>query len=518
MDQESNIAAVETLLTKAGISPTDIIQLLPVAAYICDADNGFLYCNEYGVQLLGRRPAVKEVFFKNHTGTIPQSETSLMPDDWQDIIQRPDQSTLVVKGSTRALKDVDGKLVAWLHCLRQVPKAVIPHTDKRMFSDADVNVELKRSEERYYKMIEEVEDYAILVMDRSGIIQNWNKGAEKIKGYHESEIIGQHFSLFYLPEDRDRKLPEKLIAEAIRTGKAVQEGWRMRKNGTRFWGSIVITALHDADQNVIGFSKVTRDLTEKKIAEDRIRQYSSELEFQNMELEQFAYAAAHDMKEPLRKVQFYNNYIFDNAAEGLPDKAREYLSRSINAASRMQGLIDDLLTYSKASSQSKETESTDLTTIVSEVLQGHNDTIEKTGAIIDVGPLPVMDIIPFQFSQLFDNLIGNALKYHHPERTPHITITAVKTQLHVGTDLKEGLDIPGYMIAVSDNGLGFDPDHAEKIFDVFQRLHTRSDIAGTGIGLAICKKIVLNHRGLIKARGIPGEGAVFEVYIPCQQF
>src|SRR5580704_355085 len=124
------------------------------------------------------------------------------------------------------------------------------------------NDELRKSEERYHKMIEEVEDYAILMLNREGIVQNWNKGAEKIKGYKESEIVGKSFRLFYLPEDREKKLPEKLIEEAVRNGKAIHEGWRMRKDGSKFWGSIVITALHDEERNVIGFSKVTRDLTE----------------------------------------------------------------------------------------------------------------------------------------------------------------------------------------------------------------------------------------------------------------
>src|SRR5690606_5601664 len=128
---------------------------------------------------------------------------------------------------------------------------------------------LKESQELYHKMIEEVQDYAILLLDRNGFILNWNKGAEKIKGYSEKEILGKNFRIFYLDHDRKSKLPERLIEQALQTGRAMHEGLRLRKDGTTFWGAIVITALHDENNNIIGFTKVTRDLTEKKIAEDQ---------------------------------------------------------------------------------------------------------------------------------------------------------------------------------------------------------------------------------------------------------
>lgn len=375
-------------------------------------------------------------------------------------------------------------------------------------------IDLARSEERYHKMIEEVDDYAILLMDKNGIIQNWNRGAEKIKGYKDYEIIGKSFQLFYLPEDQESGLPQKLINEAHRTGKAVQEGWRKRKDGTRFWGSIVITALHDADNNVIGFTKVTRDLTDKKRAEDKINQYAKELEFQNRELEQFAYVAAHDMKEPLRKIQFYSDYIYEYSGQ-LPEKVKDYLERSIKAASRMKSLIDDLLAYSKASTFDQNLEAVDLNDLVKEVITANRESIENYNAVVEVGPLPVVRVVPFQFNQLFDNLLNNSLKYRHPDRDPHIRISAEKLPVAVSP-------VPGqrascfYKVSIQDNGIGFDPSYAVKIFDLFQRLHTQSDYTGSGVGLAICKKIIQNHQGFIQAKGELGEGALFEVYIPCE--
>ena len=374
-------------------------------------------------------------------------------------------------------------------------------------------MDLETSEERYHKMIEEVDDYAILLMDRSGIIQNWNRGAEKIKGYKDYEIIGKSFQLFYLPEDRESGLPQKLINEAYRTGKALQEGWRVRKDGTRFWGSIVITALHDANDNVIGFSKVTRDLTDKKRAEDKINQYAKELEFQNRELEQFAYIAAHDMKEPLRKIQFYSDYIYEHSGQ-LPEKVKDYLGRSIQAAARMKSLIEDLLSYSKASSVSQKQEAVDLNDLVKEVITANREAIENYNAVVEMDTLPVVKAVPFQFSQLFDNLLNNSLKYRHPGRAPHIKISAEKLQ-SVAFAASKHKNSCFYKISFEDNGIGFDPSYAVKIFDLFQRLHTQADYTGSGVGLAICKKIIQNHQGFILAKGQLDEGAVFEVYIPC---
>src|SRR5580700_2430952 len=201
-------------------------------------------------------------------------------------------------------------------------------------------------EQQYHLMIGEVEDYAILMLDREGMIRNWNKGAEKIKGYTEEEAIGQNFRMFYRLEDREAGLPEMLIDEATRNGKAVHEGWRLRKDGTAFWGSVVITALHNPDGQVVGFSKVTRDLTERKQAEDKLLRYARQLEAQNNELKQFAYAAAHDMKEPLRKILMYYSAIQGENGESLPQEQQQaYLQRSAEAAKRMQQLIDDLLAF-----------------------------------------------------------------------------------------------------------------------------------------------------------------------------
>lgn len=374
--------------------------------------------------------------------------------------------------------------------------------------------ELRKSEERYHRMIEEVEDYAILLLDANGIVQNWNKGAQKIKGYREDEIVGKSFSNFYFDEDRKRGLPQQLLEEARTNGRATHEGWRCRKDGSRFWGSIVITALHDKEGNVVGFSKVTRDLTERKDAEDKLKQYASQLEFQNKELEQFAYAASHDMKEPLRKIHFYNQFVIEHAADVLDAKCGDYLQRSILAAERLTRLIEDLLTYSRTESPADSFEETNLDELVEEIVLSHKDLTERNELQIEKETLPVISAIPFQFKQLFDNLVNNSINYKHPERKSIIRITCDKLNgasiQHEEADKSKDY----YKISLQDNGVGFDQEHALRIFEIFQRLQNLSGYRGSGIGLALCKKIVQNHGGFITATGKAGKGARFDVYIP----
>ncbi|HTR31032.1 MAG TPA: PAS domain S-box protein [Puia sp.] len=365
-------------------------------------------------------------------------------------------------------------------------------------------------EKYYHLMIGEVEDYAILMLDRNGVIRNWNKGAEKIKGYKEDEAVGMHFRMFYRQEDRDTGLPEQLIDRAAREGKAVHEGWRLRKDGTAFWGSVVITALHGADGEVIGFSKVTRDLTERKQAEDRLLQYARRLEAQNKELNQFAYAAAHDMKEPLRKIQMYYSAILGENGECSAEQRNMYLQKSADAARRMQRLIDDLLTFTRIVGTDQTFDRVDLNQVVAEVVAQYQDSIDALGVKISHDDLPVVKGIGFQMHQLFGNLLSNSIKYRSKERTLSISISAVPVRVPEMADAYGA----GRFIKIEfrDNGIGFAPEMSEKIFDMFERLHSREQYSGTGIGLAICRRIMNNNRGFIRASGIPNQGSVFEIF------
>lgn len=377
-----------------------------------------------------------------------------------------------------------------------------------------INEELKLSEERYFKMTEEVQDYAIILLDKEGTIMNWNKGAEKIKGYTEHQIIGKNFSIFYLEEDRKSNLPERLIQEAQEYGRAMHEGWRKRKDGSKFWGSTVITALHGSKNTVIGFTKVTRDLTERKLAEDTMRQHAAELEIKNTQLEQFAYIASHDLQEPLRKIRTFVQVLEKNINE--PGARQKYIHKINASAKRMGELIQSVLNYSRLSQTDELWVTTDLNSVLENVKADYELLIAEKNAIVQSEPLPTIKGITLQLSQLFANLIGNSLKFSHGK--PVITISSAILKAGEAQKINSALDnSKSYAeLIFKDNGIGFEQHYAEKIFTIFQRLNSREDFMGTGIGLALCKKIVENHEGHIHARSELGKGAEFFVYLPLE--
>ncbi|MEN2401488.1 PAS domain S-box protein [Flavobacterium sp. MC2016-06] len=387
-----------------------------------------------------------------------------------------------------------------------------------------INESLKKSEERYHLMVEEVQEYAILYLNHDGIIENWNIGAEKIKGYKAEEIIGKYFAVFYTEEDQKNKLPQTLLQLARENGKTLHEGWRVKKNGKLFWASVVITAVHNKKNQVIGFSKVTHDLTEKKQADDKLKLNALELKQKNIELEQmnkelqsFAYISSHDLQEPLRKIQTFATQIMEKEAMNLSDNGKDKFQRMQNAAQRMQTLINDLLSYSRTNIQERVFEKIDLSKIINEVKEDLKEELEQKEAVVEIGETSQVNIIPFQFRQLLYNLVSNSLKFSKPDIP---TIVKIKSEIKKGKDLENDSlikEINYCHINVSDNGIGFEPQYSKKIFEVFQRLHGRDQYNGTGIGLAIVKKIVENHNGIITASGEQNKGASFDIYIPVIQ-
>lgn len=392
---------------------------------------------------------------------------------------------------------------------------------KRTIELKKLNESLAKSEERYHLMVDQVQDYAILYLSEQGIVENWNKGAEKIKGYRADEIIGKSFATFYTEDDRKIGLPLQLLSQARQTGRANQEGWRLRKGGARFWANVTITAVHNAEGEVIGFSKVTHDLTEKKEITEQLRataaqlqQQNAELEKMNKELESFAYISSHDLQEPLRKIQTFASRIQDMEYENLSENAKDNFRRMQGAAKRMQVLIEDLLVYSRTSDAERKYVKSDLNKLVSEVLDDMGEELLPKNATINLGNLGKADVIPFQFRQLIHNLLSNSFKFARDGVDPVIEITGEiqPSGYYNNEKLRDGIDY--CHISVADNGIGFDPAYSEKIFEVFQRLHGKTEYVGTGIGLAIVKKIVDNLNGVISANGSVGQGATFDIYFP----
>jgi PAS domain S-box-containing protein len=433
---------------------------------------------------------------------------------------------------SRAIPQIDenGKIQMWVgtstdiqdqkNFANELEKQVKERTKELIL----INESLEKSEERYHLMVEEIQDYAILYLDPNGIVKNWNVGAQKIKGYKAEEIIGENFSVFYAESDRNNNLPQKLLEIAKHKGKAKQEGWRIRKNGTFFWANVVITAIHNKQKKLIGFSKITHDLTERKKAADKLnlnalelQQKNIELEKMNNELQSFAYISSHDLQEPLRKIQIFATQIIEKESQNLSDAGKDKFKRMQNAAQRMQALINDLLTYSKTNIQERKFEKTNLSLIIQEVKEDLKEEIEQKKAAIltdkvcdDIN----VAIIPFQFRQLLYNLLGNSIKFSRQDVSLQIEI---KCKIAKGNILNNPillLDGDYCHLEISDNGIGFEQEYGQKIFEVFQRLHGKNEYVGTGIGLAIVKKIIDNHNGIITAKGEQNKGATFEIFIP----
>ena len=344
-------------------------------------------------------------------------------------------------------------------------------------------------------MVEEIEDYAILLLDGDGNIENWNKGAERIKGYKSEEVLGKHFSIFYTQADKANKKPLMLINLARTKGSAIDEGWRVRKDGSRFWGRITLTAIHDEDRNIIGFSKVTRDLTDKKLNAEAASVYLDQLEIKNKELEQFVYIASHDLQEPLLTVSNFIELLKVDYGHLYDDDAHMYVGFIEDAAHRMRDLIKDLLDYSRLG-KAKETEQVDTNELLQHIINDLDTRIAASGTHITYHNLPVVTAYRTELRQLFQNLITNAIKFCKKDVNPIIQVTAQH---------KEN----GWEFTVKDNGIGIEEKYREKIFLIFQRLHNRDDYPGNGIGLANCKKIVAMHNGDIDVRSVPGEGSSF---------
>jgi light-regulated signal transduction histidine kinase (bacteriophytochrome) len=250
----------------------------------------------------------------------------------------------------------------------------------------------------------------------------------------------------------------------------------------------------------------------RKQAEDKLRISNEKLQQSNRELQDFAYVASHDLQEPLRKVQTFSDRLATKYAEKLEGDGLEYLERMRGAAERMRKLIQDLLTFSRVSSKAQPFVPVDLEKVSREVLSDLEVKIEETGASVEIRDLPTVDADPLQMRQLIQNLVGNALKFRNPDSAPVVKILA-------GTSNGNGSTPNGHFctIRVEDNGIGFDEKYLDKIFTVFQRLHGRSEFEGSGIGLAVCRKIAERHHGNITAKSKPGEGSTFIVTLPVGQ-
>ncbi len=254
----------------------------------------------------------------------------------------------------------------------------------------------------------------------------------------------------------------------------------------------------------------TRAEAAVRLQEQQVRLYARELERSNQELERFAAVASHDLQEPLRKIQNFGDRLETQFAQALPEQARDYLMRMLSAAGRMRALIDDLLTYSRVARKARNFVPVDLAEVANEVVADLDGRLQVTGGRVEIGPLPTLDADKTQMRQLLQNVIANALKFRKPEEPP-----VVQVDSHL--DVVSSVAGPLWEIEVRDNGIGFDNQYRDRIFNLFERLNGRNEYEGTGMGLAICRRIVERHGGCIAAQGELGKGAIFLIRLPAHQ-
>ena len=314
--------------------------------------------------------------------------------------------------------------------------------------------------------------------------------------------------------------PEDLAAFRDATSKMIENGSlspftyriiRKDKKIRYFRTTARIVTNKSGDEILIGTNS---DVTEEVLASLSLEQQNIELEASNKELLAFNYVASHDLQEPLRKIQTFVSRLGEKEYANLSESGKEFMSRINNSVDRMRVLIDDLLQYSRTTKTEKVFESTDLNDLMENAKNDLLQSIEEKNTIIKSDKLPVMTVIPFQIQQLFVNLIGNSLKYSKVNSIPKIKISCKNVIAADEELIPKNSKEKFYKISFTDNGIGFEQEYAEKIFVLFNRLHNKNDYVGTGIGLAICKKIVENHKGFIFAEGKPNVGSSFTIYLP----
>ena len=358
----------------------------------------------------------------------------------------------------------------------------------------------------------------VFVKDVKGRYVMDNKAHREFLHLEENDTIEGKTVFNFFPEAlaSARNADDQQVLE---TGKPLRnrEEPGLPNGAANTWLSTTRVPLREPGGRILGLVCVSADITERKEAEEKLRSFAAQLERSNAELQSFASVASHDLQESLRKIQAFGDRLKAKCSEGLGDLGRVYLDRMQNAASRMQSLIQDLLKLSRITSRGAPFAQCDLNTILHEVLSDLEVVIEQTGAKIDACPLPVIDADPVQMRQLFQNLISNALKFQKAGIRPEVKITCriINATTPAGATGPTGSEIAE--ITVQDNGIGFESKFAEQIFVVFQRLHSRAEYEGTGIGLAVCRKITDRHGGNIMATSSEGHGATFVVALPVHQ-
>ncbi len=364
-----------------------------------------------------------------------------------------------------------------------------------------------RDSERHFQSWFEDAPIACHEVDRNGMVLCVNQAECELFGFRPEEMVGHPIWDFMAPEDREKTKAGLLQRIADEQPLVPLEREYKRRDGSSVVMEIHQKRIRDEAGRAVGLRTFLLDITQRKRAEQTLNQQADKLARSNQELEQFAYVASHDLQEPLRKIQAFGDRLKTKCGTALGDEGADYLTRMQNAAARMQVLIQDLLSLSRVASHAKPFAPVDLADVARVVISDLEVRITERNGRVEASGLPVVFGDRGQLAQLLQNLIGNGLKFQKPGESPLVKVSGESVELPDG---------PGaaWKVTVEDNGIGFDEKYSERIFQIFQRLHGRSEYEGTGIGLAICRKIVERHGGTIAAFSSPGAGAKFVITLP----
>ncbi|MDB5228931.1 MAG: sensor signal transduction histidine kinase [Bacteroidota bacterium] len=473
-------------------------------------------------RIYGLEPQSEEITFErfqslihpedreNRLKEIQKALETLRADDYEMRIVTPHGEEKVLQGKGEVLVDEENKPYKIVGTCQDVTKQF------------HLNQQVKENEETFRQLINNAPD-AVVVIDENSTILLWNPKAEEVFGWNEKEIIGKTLTETIIPPTYRSAHLEGIhrlhtTGEARVLNKSIEIS-AINKSGNEFFIALSISRSVRAGKPV--FISFIRDITNEKKAEMEIARHRNELTQKNIELElsnqqltSFNYIASHDLQEPLRKIRIYSNRILEKNMDVLPGDTMDFLQRIMTSAAHMQNLIEDLLAFSRATATDQIFDTVDLNILFEEIKANLKHVIEEKKVSIAHDILPSMRLIPFQFEQLLENIINNSIKYSYPDIPPVINI--ISDIVKGGEYVKEGASPHQdyHRISIKDNGIGFDEAYASKIFELFQRLHGKSEYSGTGIGLAICKKIVENHKGFITANSVEGKGATFSIFIP----
>ncbi len=495
-EQEQKLEAANEALAAAHRQIQSIIDNTPAIVYAFDLEERFIMVNAAIAELLNSTP--QQMIGKRRHEFMPKEDA-----DWHEAHDRQ----TIEAGRPLEFEEhsqLQGRSIAWL-----TTKFPLRDAQGRIYAVAGISTDIserKRAEEamrEHRALLMAVMDGTadpVYVKDRESRILMANEALAKVAGKPLDEIVGRTDSEYYGDAAVGQVLREH-DRQVMACGQSlVVEETVPTPDGERIFLSAKAPYRAPSGE-VIGTVGISHDITDRKMLEEELREATEELARSNVDLEQFAYVASHDLQEPLRTVSGFLKLLRDRCASQLDDKAREYIGFAVDGAHRMSQLINDLLTYSRVERKGRPIEPTDANTALACALAGLSASIEDTGVAVTHDKLPTVNADPTQLTQLFQNLIGNAIKFRKLDQP---------CRVHIGVQAEAGW----WVFSVRDNGIGIDPAQHERLFAIFKRLHGQDEYPGTGIGLAICKKIVERHGGRIWVESKLGEGATFCFTMP----